>query len=69
MNYEQAFAIVGLDTSEGVDIGSVLEAIAVEKVVWTRERAESEVLRLNRLKEGESVVYFWTLTRVEQRQP
>jgi hypothetical protein len=67
MNYEQAFAIVGLDTSEGVDIGSVLEAIAVEKVVWTRERAESEVLRLNRLKEGESVVYFWTLTRVEQR--
>jgi len=67
MNYEQAFAIVGLDTSEGVDIGSVLEAIAVEKVVWTRERAESKVLRLNRLKEGESVVYFWTLTRVEQR--
>ena len=44
MNYEQAFAIVGLDTSEGVDIGSGLEAITVEKVVWTRKGAESEVL-------------------------
>ena len=44
MNYEQAFAIVGLDTSEGCVIGSGLEAITVEKVVWTREGAESEVL-------------------------
>jgi hypothetical protein len=67
MNYEQAFAIVGLDTSEGVDIGSGLGAIAVEKVVWTREVAESEVSRLNRLKEGEGVLYFWTFTQVEQR--
>jgi len=67
MNYEQAFAIVGLDTSEGVDIGSRTEVIAVEKVVWTRAEADSEVLGLNRLKEGEGVVYFWTLTRVEQR--
>jgi hypothetical protein len=39
----------------------------VEKVVWTREVAESEVSRLNRLKEGEGVLYFWTFTRVEQR--
>jgi hypothetical protein len=49
MNYEQAFAIVGLGTSEEADIGSKPEAtIAVEKVVWTREVAESEVSRLNR---------------------
>jgi hypothetical protein len=67
MNYEQAFAIVRLDTSEGVDIGSVFEAITVEKVVWTRAVAESEVTRLNRLNEGEGVVYFWKFTRVEQR--
>jgi hypothetical protein len=69
MNYEQAFAIVGLKTSEEADIGSKKpEAIAVEKVVWTREVAESEVSRLNRLNAGKKgVVYFWTLTRVEQR--
>jgi hypothetical protein len=67
MNYEQAFAIVRLDTSEGVDIGSVRGAITVEKVVWTRAVAESEVSRLNRLTEGEGVVYYWTFTRVEQR--
>ena len=67
MNYEQAFAIVGLDTSEGVDIGSVRGAITVEKVVWTRAVAESEVSRLNQLTEGEGVVYYWTFTRVEQR--
>ena len=67
MNYEQAFAIVRLDTSEGVDIGSVRGAITVEKVVWTRAVAESEVSGLNRLTEGEGVVYYWTFTRVEQR--
>jgi hypothetical protein len=67
MNYEQAFAIVGFDTFEGIDIGSVPQAIAVEKVVWTRAVAESEVLRLNRLKEGEGMVYFWTITLVERR--
>jgi rhodanese-related sulfurtransferase len=68
MNYEKAFAIVGLRTSEEADIGSKPEAIAVEKVVWTREVAESEVSRLNRLNAGKKgVVYFWTLTRVEQR--
>jgi hypothetical protein len=67
MNYEKAFAIVGLDTSEGVDIGSVPQSITVEKVVWTRAEAESEVSRLNRLKEGEGMVYFWTTTRVERR--
>ena len=42
-------------------------AITVEKVVWTRAVAESEVSRLNRLTEGEGVVYYWTFTRVEQR--
>jgi hypothetical protein len=39
----------------------------VEKVVWTRAVAESEVWRLNRLNEVEGVVYFWTITRVERR--
>lgn len=67
MNYEKAFAIVGLDTSEGLDIGSVPQSITVEKVVRTRAVAESEVSRLNRLREGEGVVYFWTITRVERR--
>ena len=67
MNYEQAFAIVRLDTFLEGELGSRLEAITVEKVVWTREGAESEVSRLNRLNEDEGVVYFWTFTRVEQR--
>ena len=58
MNCEQAFAIVRLDTFLEVEFASRPEAIAVEKVVWTREGAESEVLGLNRLKEGEGVVTF-----------
>jgi hypothetical protein len=37
MNYEQAFAIARLDTFLEVEIGSRLEAITVEKVVWTQE--------------------------------
>jgi hypothetical protein len=67
MNYEQAFAIVGLETFQEADIESKPEAIAVEKVVWTRELAESEVSRLNRLNKDKGTVYFWTLTRVERR--
>ncbi len=67
MDYEQAFAIVEPDASEGIDIGSVSQALSVEKVVWTRAVAESEVWRLNRLNEVEGVVYFWTITRVERR--
>jgi hypothetical protein len=45
MNCEQAFAIVRLDTFLEVEFASRPEAIAVEKVVWTREGAESEVLK------------------------
>jgi hypothetical protein len=67
MNYEQAFAIVGVNISGALDIQSGLEGIAVEKIVWTREVAESEVSRLNRSREGTGAFYFWTLTRVEQR--
>jgi hypothetical protein len=67
MNCEQAFAIVRLDTFLEVEFASRPEAIAVEKGVWTRQGAESEVLRLNRSNEHEGTVYFWTFTRVEQR--
>jgi hypothetical protein len=67
MNYEQACAIVGRNTSGEGDIEGGLEAITVEKIVWTREVAESEASRLNRPKEGTGAFYFWTLTRVEQR--
>jgi hypothetical protein len=67
MNYEQAFAVVGLGTFQEVDVGRGLEAITVGKVVWTREVAESEASRLNRTTEGKGAVYFWTSTRVEQR--
>src|SRR5215212_4755299 len=48
---------------------SGLKAITVEKVVWTRKGAESEVSRLNQSNEHEGTVYFWTFTRVEQRYP
>ena len=68
MDYEQAFAIVRLDTFQGADLEKEPEVvITVKKVVWAREVAEAEVSGLNKLNEKKGAVYFWTFTRVEQR--
>ena len=41
--------------------------ISVKKVVWSKELAESEVERLNRLNADKESIYFSTITRVDKR--
>jgi hypothetical protein len=41
--------------------------VNVKKIVWSREVAESEDERLNRLKAGSEIIYFSTIARVERR--
>jgi hypothetical protein len=68
MSYWPAFAIVRLDLFHEADIRSEPEVlVTVKKIVWDREVAESEVLRLSRLNDDKDVTYFSTYTRVEQR--
>ena len=41
--------------------------VTVKKGVWSREFAEAEVERLNGLKAGSEIIYFWTIALVEKR--
>ncbi len=69
VDYDHAFAIVRVDGFHH-DAGLMEEPevlINVKRVVWSREFAESEVERLNRLKKDSEVVYFWTIARVDKR--
>ena len=67
--YDHAFAIVRIDGfHHDIDLMEEPEVlVTIKKVVWSREDAESEVERLNHLKAGSEVVYFWTIARVEKR--
>jgi hypothetical protein len=69
LKYDHAFAIVRIDGfHHDTDLMEKPEVLViVKKVVWSREVAESEVERLNRLKAGSEVKYFWTIARVEKR--
>jgi hypothetical protein len=66
--YDHAFAIVRIDGfHHDTDLMEEPEVLVnVKKVVWSREVAETEVERLNRLKAGSEVIYFWTIARVEK---
>lgn len=63
--YDHVFAIIRVDLYQ--DLTSSPEAgITVTKVVLTEESAQRETARLNQLKTGRSVRYFWQVTRLER---
>ena len=67
LKYDHVFAIVRLDTFEGLDV-SPEDSIIVKKIVLTQETAESEVIRLNRLNKDKRCKYFWQVTRFEREE-
>jgi hypothetical protein len=68
MSYWPAFALVRLNLFHEADIRSEPKVlVTVKKIVWDREVAELEVLRLSRLSDDKDVTYFSTYTRLEQR--
>ena len=66
--YQHVYAIVRVDDYGGYDI-ELRNRIAVKKVVWTQDVAEREVERLNQLNGPKGALYFWQVTRLEQRYP
>ncbi len=47
--------------------GEFMMKLAIEKIVWTMERAESEVERLNATNPENGSNYYWGYTRLEER--
>jgi len=66
LKYGHVFAIVRVDTFFRPDV-EPQTAITVKTVAWTREAAEAEVARLNRLNGDKGTVYFWQVTRLEAK--
>lgn len=66
--YDHVFVIVRLDKfREGGPRSE--EDVTVTKAVRTREAAEAEVLRLNRLNAAKGARYLWRVARLERQAP
>ena len=60
LNHDVVFAIVRVDDYDDVSV-PLEQRIVVKEVVWTAEKAQREVERLNELGKGK---YFWVPTRL-----
>lgn len=58
----EAYAVVRYDHYLGADASSEAK-VTVKEVLPTREEAEREVDRLNKLEAGRGSSYFWQYTR------
>jgi hypothetical protein len=56
--HELCFAVLRFDGSE---------TLTVKEIVWTVERATSEVTRLNKVNAEKGCHYAWVATRAEKR--
>jgi hypothetical protein len=65
--YDHVYAIIRLDKGPWRDALPDKDMISVKKVVRSREVAEQEVDRLNRLNSDKGCVYYWQITRLERK--
>lgn len=63
-DYRHVYAIVRIDDFQGNEV-PLKEKITVKELVWSQEKAMSEVDRLNSLKSDKQCTYFWQMTRLE----
>lgn len=66
-NVDGAYAIVRVDLPLEDSSEELRNKIAVKRIVWSLELAETEVERLNAVNTDKSCRYFWTYTRVDKR--
>jgi hypothetical protein len=67
-NYDHVYAIIRLDKEVAAYDLSNKNWVVVKKVVRSKEVAEQEVNRLNRLNSDKGCEYFYQITRLE-REP
>ena len=66
LKYDHVFVIIRVDTFQ--DIGADPEtAVTATRAFPTKEAAEAEVQRLDRLNEDKGCVYFWLVARLERK--
>lgn len=63
--YDHVYAIIRVDNL-CLPNAVAEEAVTIKKIVWSKEEAESEVKRLNKLNNDKDSVYFWQVTRLER---
>ena len=60
---KHVFAVIRLDRFQTESIPAP-SCITVKEVVTTKEKAQSEVERLNAINQGKGCEYFWQITRL-----
>jgi hypothetical protein len=64
--YDHVYAIIRLDRDAVTDGLSDRNLVMVKKVVRSKEVAEQEVKRLNRLNADKGCEYYYQITRLER---
>jgi len=62
---DPAYAIIRVD----LDVKDDEARFTVRRIVWSEERAEAEVQRLQELNADKGCRYLWQYTRVDRRSP
>ena len=63
-DYEHVYAIVRVDEPfEDIQLH-----ITVKEIVWSKDKAEQEVERLNQTNSDKGCSYFWQLTRLDNQK-
>ncbi len=62
LKYDHVFVIVRIDYDLSLE-----NAVTVTKAFWTKEAAESEVVRLNELNKDKQCSYSWEVARLERK--
>jgi len=65
LKYDHVFAIIRVDDFHDLEVSPETK-ITITKIVLTRETAEAEVARLNKLNSNKGCIYFYTITRIER---
>jgi len=66
LKYDHVFTIIRIDDFQGSEV-PIESKIAVQKILWSEEEAETETVRLNNLNSDKGCRYFWQIARLERR--
>jgi hypothetical protein len=66
--YDHVFVVVRLETEPAHPDQPLERRIATTRALWTKEEAEAEVERLNRLNKDKGCLYVWGVARLTRQQ-
>lgn len=66
--YEHVFVVIRFETEPAHSDQAIEQRITATCAFWSKEEAEAEVDRLNRINQDKGCVYFWEVARLSCRQ-